>query len=124
MVLELHLDLLPLQEPQTSEWFDAREDIFRFAREAISNVIQHVHPPRGTGTYMQVQLSQQDRCCQLRVENDGVEILPAKKGGYGTKAMNTIAQQLPDGQWQRVHTPESLTIVTLTWSMTGLAART
>ena len=122
LTLDLQVDLPPLQEPQTSEWFDAREDIYRFAREAIANVIHHVHPPRGSGTYVEVTLTQEGRRCTFRVENDGIELLPAKKGGYGTKAMNTIAQQLPDGEWERVHTPDDLTIVTLTWSMQGLVA--
>ncbi|MEL7084751.1 MAG: CHASE2 domain-containing protein [Cyanobacteria bacterium P01_A01_bin.3] len=118
--LLLQVELPPLREPQTSEWFDAREDIYRFAREAIANVIQHVHPPRGSGTYLQVVLDQTGADCLLQVENDGVELVPAKKGGYGTKAMNTIAQQLPEGKWNRVQTEDRQTIVTLTWSMKGL----
>ena len=118
--LHLELDLPPLKEPQTSEWFDAREDIYRFAREAIANVLHHVHPPRGSATYLQIRLQQDNRDCELWVENDGVEILPTQKGGYGTKAMNTIAEQLPEGTWKRVHTPDNQTIVTLKWSMKGL----
>ena len=118
--LMLQIELPPLREPQTSKWFDAREDIYRFAREAIGNVIQHAHPPRGSGTYLQVVLDQTGQDCLLQVENDGVELVPAKKGGYGTKAMNTIAQQLPEGKWGRAHTEDNQTIVTLTWSMKGL----
>ena len=72
------------------------------------------------GTYLQVVLDQTGNERLLHVENDRVELVPAKKGGDGTKAMNTIAQQLPEGKWGRVHTEDNQTIVTLIWSMKGL----
>ena len=117
LALAIKRHLPALQEPHTSDWFDAREDIYRFAREAIANVIQHVHPPRGTATYLLISLSQEGSHCKLEVINDGIEVMPPKKGGYGTKAMNTIARQLPNGQWGRQHTDDGRTLVTLTWDL-------
>ncbi len=117
LTIEVKQNLPPLQEPHTSDWFDAREDIFRFAREAIANVMHHVHPPRGSATYMHIELVREGNRCLLQVTNDGVELVPAKKGGYGTKAMNTIAEQLPNGQWERQHLADGRTVVSLKWDL-------
>lgn len=123
LIVNEHLQ--PLREPKSdSAWFDAREDIFRFFREAIANVIRHAQPPNGAATQVTVSLMQQGNQCSLVIENDGT---PAKQtiledtgrkhssGGYGTKLMATIAAQLPGGSWQRVALESSGMRVTLNW---------
>ncbi len=117
LTLTVHPTLEPLQEISTSEWLDMREDILRFLREAIGNVIGHVQPPKGNGTYMAVILSQTDQQCLLEIVNDGEELGPARKGGYGSKVMNTIAQGLPGGSWRRHRLPTGETRVELQWTM-------
>jgi signal transduction histidine kinase len=117
LTIAVQAELPPLQEPNTSEWFDAREDILRFFREAIANVIHHVHPPKGSATFVRVRLSQVAQCCCLEVSNDGVEFNSKRQGGYGTKAMNTIAENLPAGRWERVRAEDGQMLVTLTWDM-------
>lgn len=117
LVLSVERDIAPLQETNLSEWFDAREDIMRFFREAIANVIHHVQPPKGTATAIQIRLAQTGQQCSLAVSNDGTEDRPAvRSGGYGTKAMNTIAQNLPQGRWHRHHEPDGCR-VELHWDM-------
>jgi signal transduction histidine kinase len=44
-------ELQPLKEPRFDKtWIDAREDIFRFFKEAIHNVIHHAQSPYGNAT--------------------------------------------------------------------------
>jgi signal transduction histidine kinase len=118
LTLSVHQELHPLVESNSSDWLDAREDIMRFVREALANVICHVQPPKGTATYVRVSLQQQGSRCRLEISNDGIEYAPgSRKGGYGTKAMNTIARDLPHGSWQRIHTPSGITQVNLEWTM-------
>ncbi|MFS8901534.1 CHASE2 domain-containing protein [Synechococcus sp. H60.2] len=117
LTLPVERHLQPLEEPNTSEWFDQREDILRFLREAIGNVIAHVQPPKGNASFVKVSLVQKERHCCLSVINDGVEYAPSPGGGYGSKAMNTIARYLPKGSWHRTHTPEGYTYVELHWEM-------
>ncbi|MDX2271689.1 MAG: CHASE2 domain-containing protein [Cyanobacteriota bacterium] len=117
LTLPLKRHLQPLQEAPTSEWLDAREDIMRFLREAMANVIGHVQPPKGTATFVEVKLTQRQHHCQLLVINDGVELATTRRGGYGSKAMNTIASYLPKGSWQRTLLPNHLTCVELHWEM-------
>ncbi|MEN9225411.1 MAG: CHASE2 domain-containing protein [Thermostichus sp. HHBFW_bins_43] len=117
LTVSLQRQLQPLNEPNTSEWFDQREDILRFLREAIGNIIAHVQPPKGNASFVKVSLMQTDHHCCLAVVNDGVEYAPSPGGGYGSKAMNTIARYLPKGSWHRTHTPEGHTHVELHWEM-------
>ncbi|HIK19751.1 MAG TPA: CHASE2 domain-containing protein [Synechococcus sp. M44_DOE_062] len=117
LTLSVERQLQPLQEPNTGEWFDQREDILRFLREAIGNVIAHVQPPKGNASFVKVSLAQTDRHCCLSVVNDGIEYAPGLSGGYGSKAMNTIARYLPKGSWHRSRTPEGHTHVELHWEM-------
>ncbi|MEN9230604.1 MAG: CHASE2 domain-containing protein [Thermostichus sp. DG02_5_bins_236] len=120
LTLSVERQLQPLNEPNTSEWFDQREDILRFLREAIGNVIAHVQPPKGDASFVSVSLLQSEHHCCLAVVNDGVEHDPSPSGGYGSKAMNTIARYLPKGSWHRTHTPEGHTHVELHWEMPSL----
>ena len=130
LVVREHLQ--PLQEPKfDSAWIDAREDIFRFFREAIANVIRHAQPPHGAATQVSIHLSQEGVWCSLVVSNDGTPIEPTvpsstelnstirerKDSGYGTKLMATIAAQLPNGDWQRVPLKFGGMQVTLRWAM-------
>lgn len=119
-------NIQPLAEPSlNSAWLEAREDIYRFFNEAIHNVIRHAQPPEGNATQVSVSLEQQgDRCC-LIIENDGdrlnsnvFEPTPKQrqKGGYGTKLMDTIAAELPQGAIARVILPEGGLRVELSWS--------
>lgn len=117
LTLSVERQLQPLQEPNTGEWFDQREDILRFLREAIGNVIAHVQPPKGNASFVKVSLAQTERHCCLSVVNDGIEYAPGLSGGYGSKAMNTIARYLPKGSWHRTRTPEGHTHVELHWEM-------
>jgi signal transduction histidine kinase len=119
LTLPVERHLQPLAEPNTSEWFDQREDILRFLREAIGNVIAHVQPPKGNASFVKVSLVQRDRLCCLSIINDGIEYAPTPGGGYGSKAMNTIARYLPKGSWHRTQTPEGYTHVELRWEMPG-----
>ncbi len=119
LTLPVERHLQPLEEPNTGEWFDQREDIMRFLREAIGNVIAHVQPPKGNASFLKVSLVQRERHCCLSVINDGVEYAPDPSGGYGSKAMNTIARYLPKGSWHRTQTPEGYTHVELHWEMPG-----
>ena len=117
LTLSVQQTLEPLQEISTSEWLDMREDILRFLREAMGNVIGHVQPPKGNGTYVNVHLRQRQHQCCLEIVNDGEELGPPRKGGYGSKAMNTIAQGLPGGSWRRHRSPTGETRVELHWTM-------
>lgn len=115
--LPLHCQIQPLEEANTRDWFDAREDILRFLREAVANIIGHAQPPKGTATFVEITLDQREQQCHLVVINDGVEVAPSHQGGYGTKAMNTIARYLPKGSWQRIHLPDGRIRVELRWEM-------
>ena len=125
LTLKVIQQLQPLTEPiLNSLWLEAREDIYRFFKEAIHNVIHHAQPPHGTATQVIVSLKQQDNQAILTIENDGA-FLDAKafeptdqqrqRGGYGTKLMNTIAAELPDGTIQRIFFKEGGLRIQLTW---------
>ncbi|MEN9239376.1 MAG: CHASE2 domain-containing protein [Thermostichales cyanobacterium SZTDM-1c_bins_54] len=116
LTLPVMLEIEPLQESSSREWLDAREDIIRFLREALNNVIHHVQPPKGTATFVRICLSQSGSRCCLQVINDGVSTGSVRKGGAGTKAMNTIARDLPQGSWQRRY-HQGLVEVELHWQM-------
>lgn len=119
--------LRPLREPLLNgSWISAREDVFRFFREAIANVIRHAQPPNGTATQVTVSLWRSADQCTLVIENDGAQIpnsvpatLPRQhgRGGYGTKLMTTIAADLPDGSWERVALVNGGMRVQLTWTL-------
>ncbi|GAB4214751.1 MAG: CHASE2 domain-containing protein [Synechococcales cyanobacterium] len=117
LTLPVTSQIQPLQESTNREWIDAREDIIRFVREAINNIIHHVQPPRGTASYVLVTLTQEGSHCWLRILNDGLSTSPRRKGGYGTKAMNTIARDLPQGSWHRRHLETGEVEVELHWHM-------
>lgn len=127
LTLSVKEHLQPLREPKSdSAWIDSREDIFRFFREAIANVICHAQPPNGSATEVSVSLTQKDRQCRLAIENNGTSLTPIlldiphqkrRSGGYGTKLMKTIAAELPNGSWQRVPLEGGGMQVTLEWTM-------
>jgi len=127
LTLKILKNLQPLEEPKISSlWIDAREDIFRFFCEAISNVIYHAQPPHGTATQVTVSLSQRQTQCTLSIENDGVKLNNAtfdthsssrQRGGYGTKMMETIAAELPDGRMEINILTDGRMEVTLTWTI-------
>ncbi|MBD2102642.1 CHASE2 domain-containing protein [Leptolyngbya sp. FACHB-261] len=102
--LQVIQELQPLREPPSdSAWIDAREDIFRFFRESITNVIRHAQAPHGSATQVLVSLQQKGSRCTLTIDNDGsVAVGKPSRSGYGTKVMNTIAAELPDGFWRRL----------------------
>ena len=127
LTIQVHQYLQPLREPKSdSLWIDAREDIFRFFREAMANVIRHAQPPNGTATKVSIYLSQEGPKCRLVIENNG--ILPTtdekdnsdkkrQMGGYGTKIMATIASELPQGTWERLSLETGEMRVSLTWTI-------
>ncbi len=124
LTLKVESRLQPLLEPEDSNWLDTREDIFRFFKEAIANVIRHAQPPNGTATTVTVSLFQVGTQCTLSIENDAIESFFSESskrshpsGGYGTKLMNTIAAELPNGYWERVPLANGGMQVTLTWSL-------
>ncbi len=121
LTLTVNQRLQPLREPRSdSAWIDAREDIFRFFREAIANVIHHAQPSNGTATQVSIVLTQEGTQCRLVIENDGSIGLEAKKrkmGGYGTKLMTTIVSELPNGAWEGVPLEKGGMRVTLKWSL-------
>ncbi len=111
------LELEPLTEPlDQSQWLDAREDIFRFFREALANALRHGRQ----GTYVYIRLQQTEAGAELTIENDGVMdsiSISQNQGGYGTKAMNTISASLHEGQWQRDLLDNERVCVSLRWNM-------
>ncbi|MEG4170417.1 MULTISPECIES: CHASE2 domain-containing protein [unclassified Microcoleus] len=127
LTLSVKEHLQPLREPKSdSAWIDSREDIFRFFREAIANVIRHAQPPNGSATQVSVSLTQKDHQCRLAIENNGTSLTPIlldithkkrRSGGYGTKLMKTIAAEIPNGAWQRISLEEGGMRVTLEWTM-------
>ena len=128
LTLEVKTYLQPLREPEDSNWIDAREDIFRFFKEAIANIISHAQPPNGTARQVTVSLSQSGKRCTLIVENDATEPLVSedptrrsRSGGYGTKLMATIAAELPDGDWERLPSATGGMQVRLDWKLEATA---
>jgi signal transduction histidine kinase len=117
LTLIVHAELASLVEPQSSDWFDAREDIFRFFREALANATRHAQPPKGTATQLWVSLEVKNDQAMLWVENDGKTPPNLDQGNYGTKVMKTIATQLPQGAWQRIARPGGGVKVGLSWSL-------
>ncbi len=126
LTLQVIYDLHPLDEPKASStWIDAREDIYRFFREAINNVLFHAQPPHGNATQVKVSLwRKQNRCYLVVIDNNSqtsvsssVETSPQRRssGGYGTKIMETIALELPEGAWERTIIPEGGMKVKLSW---------
>jgi len=112
LLLPVRLELASLAEPLTeSSWLDAREDIFRFFREAFTNALRHGQG----GTYLAISLKRTLEGAELVVENDGAA--PFQESGYGTKAMNTISQSLPGGRWEREWLTGGRVRVSLTWTM-------
>ena len=121
LTLQVITEIQPLQEPQlNSIWIEQREEIYRFFREALNNVIQHAQPPHGTATQVFVSLEQQGNKCILVIANDGAILASTyrpKKGGYGTKIMDTIANELLDGVWEISVLPNGEVRVTLSWHL-------
>ncbi|MEH2182477.1 CHASE2 domain-containing protein [Nostoc sp.] len=122
LTLTVITELQPLQEPElNSVWIEHREEIYRFFREALNNVIQHAQPPHGTATQVCISLEQQGAKCILAIANDAsiVEstIYGRKKGGYGTKMMDAIASELSDGAWEMSALPDGQVQVTLSWHL-------
>lgn len=120
-------NLKPLREPHlNSDWIAAREDILRFAREAIANIVHHAQPPHGTATQVIATLNQQGSLGILTLENDSFQPLDhllrknqPNRGGYGTKVMETIASSLPDGRWHREWLSEGGMRVSLEWNLSA-----
>ncbi|OBQ10508.1 MAG: hypothetical protein AN482_09570 [Anabaena sp. LE011-02] len=121
LTLQVITEIQPLQEPQfNSIWIEQTEEIYRFFREALNNVIQHAQPPHGTATQVFVSLEQQGDKCTLVIANDGAILASTyrpKKGGYGTKIMDTIANELLDGVWEISVLPNGEVRVTLSWHL-------
>lgn len=124
LTLEVEDRLQPLLEPESdSTWIDAREDIFRFFKEAIAKIIRHAQPPNGTATRVSVSLLSQGIQCTLIVENNAILTDPPTldtsrskySGGYGTKLMATVAAELPGGYWERIPLADGGMQVILTW---------
>lgn len=124
--LRLHVvqELQPFKEPRFDQaWIDAREDVFRFFKEAIHNVIHHAQAPYGNATYVQIVLRQTGDQCLLMVQNDGAkppngEVSSSKPTkGQGTKLMATLAAELPNGSWNREFLPDGVVYVTLKWTL-------
>ncbi|GAB4131667.1 MAG: hypothetical protein Fur0046_00780 [Cyanobacteria bacterium J069] len=127
--LKIKQRIKPLQEPELNpDWIDDREDIFRFFKEAINNVMRHAQQPYGRANWVEVCLEQHGEQCKLAIANDGVNVsgntsktldsladcLPK---GTGTKTMETIAVSLDHGRWQRTLSPEGILRVELFWSL-------
>jgi len=58
--------------------------------------------------------------CTLVIANDGAILASTyrpKKGGYGTKIMDTIANELLDGVWEISVLPNREVRVTLSWHL-------
>ena len=122
LTLTVITELQPLQEPElNSVWIEHREEIYRFLGEALNNVIQHAQPPHGTATQVCISLGQQGVRCTLTIANDGSigesTTCERKKGGYGTKMMDAIASELPDGAWEMSALPDGQVRVTLSWHL-------
>ncbi|WP_159460627.1 CHASE2 domain-containing protein [Calothrix rhizosoleniae] len=122
LTLKIIDNIQPLKEPELdSAWIDAREDIFRFFREAVANVIRHAQPPQGNATTVKVSLVQSGAECVLMLENDGsfAEGFVSKVhgGSYGTKIMETIATEIPGGKWERFTLADGGMVNKLVWKL-------
>ncbi|BAY65802.1 sensor histidine kinase [Calothrix brevissima NIES-22] len=122
LTLTVIKELQPLQEPAlNSVWIEQREEIYRFFREALNNVIQHAQPPHGIATQVCISLGQQGDRCTLVIANDGSIVESTtngrKKGGYGNKIMDAIAAELPNGAWKILTLPNGGVRVTLSWRL-------
>ncbi|WP_071187107.1 CHASE2 domain-containing protein [Trichormus sp. NMC-1] len=121
LTLKVITEIQPLQEPElNSIWIEHREEVYRFFREALNNVIQHAQPPHGTATQVFVSLEQKGDKCTLVIANDGAILAStyrSKKGGYGTKIMDTIADELLNGKWEISTLPNGEVRVTLNWRL-------
>ena len=124
--LQVIYTLYPINEPiANSAWIDAREDIYRFFREAINNIMFHAQTPHGNATEVRVSLWREQNQCYLVITDNNSQTsvnLPLKNslkrfycGGYGTKIMETIASELPEGIWDRTIIPEGGVKVQLSW---------
>ena len=118
--LKVIFNLQPINEPQlNSNWIDAREDIFRFFREAITNVVRHAQGENSTATQVIVSLSQEAQQCTLVIENDGgvmdTTTDTRKRGGLGRKLMAEMAAVLPDSSWEKVALANGGMRVQLLW---------
>jgi signal transduction histidine kinase len=123
--LKVIQELQPLKEPRFDKaWLDAREDIFRFFKEALHNVMHHAQAPSGNATYVQIVLKQTDDRVLLLIQNDGAKFSasPSLKG-QGTKLMATLAAGLPDGSWNREFLANGVVCVTLKWTLPSAAAK-
>ena len=135
LTLEVSTDFLAFQEPQASaEWLDAREDIFRFFREAVNNAIRHGQPPRGNSTQLVVRIERSGNIYTLHIDNnvkkskdsDRCHFSPPSndvnssrkeiRNGTGAKLMETIAHSIPQGAWERVFFEDGSVSTYLRWS--------
>jgi two-component sensor histidine kinase len=114
-------ELQPLEEPELSSvWIEQREEIYRFFREALNNVIQHAQAPHGNATQVCISLKQEGDRCTLAIANDSAiaeSISGIKKGGYGTKIMNAVICELLDSAWKISAFPNGEVRVTLNWRL-------
>lgn len=126
LTLQVIDHIKPLDEPSAdSNWIDAREDIYRFFKEAINNVLFHAQPPHGDATQVRISLWRSKNRCYLVVADNNSDNScvsennkmsePPQFSGYGTKIMETIASELPGGTWQRVNSPKGGVEVKLSW---------
>lgn len=108
-----------IEEPiANSIWLDMREDIYDFFKECINNLIDHAQPPNGNATQVEIILKQEGEKCKLIITNDGncYDEKDNKKGGFGTKMMAIIANDLPDGKFQVINDENNFK-VELTWQL-------
>lgn len=118
LILKVTKNISPLKEPTLDiTWINAREDIFRFFKEAINNVMKHAQLSGGDATEVVVLLKQEGNQCILTVINNGSQSAPSRPNGTGTKTMETIAAGLPNGGWERKWLPEGGVSVNLVWTM-------
>ncbi|NBD33040.1 MAG: CHASE2 domain-containing protein [Cyanobacteria bacterium] len=120
LTLAVKDNLQPLEETlSNSQWLDAREDIFMFFREAMTNIMRHAQPPYGNAQQVTISLRVEDDYCTLVVENDTAKETESsavpRSTGYGTKMMETVARELPNGHWQAFPLATGGYHVELTW---------
>ena len=114
--LDVKANLETIKEPKfKSQWISAREDIFRFFCEAINNVINHAD----LASQLSIDLFKKGENCVLVIEDNGkipdnLEI--EKKEGLGTKLLEEIADNLPEGIFERVFLPQGGVRVKLIWN--------